>query len=150
MLYACDLKWWRWHYKGVAQRSPTLRVTSDPEAPKEFADLGLRYIAGKHAPGFSTDPRVIHFGRNSGYQAINIALLAGAKRVLLLGFDHRHVQGASHWFGDHPDKLRSIYDTWLQETWSTVQPELLPAEVINCTPGSALTVFRLSELRNEI
>lgn len=44
-------------------------------------------------------------GFNSGYQAVNLAALAGAARIVLIGFDMAAApDGRRHFFGDHPEE----------------------------------------------
>lgn len=147
VLYGCDLKWWEWHRERVFEQFTGVMVTTDKIAHCRWQQI--RYLPGKDAPGLSWDPGLIHWGRNSGYQALNLAVLTGASRVLLLGYDHKMADnGRAHWFGDHPDRVRSSYESWIKDNWSTV-PEALrghDVEVINCTPGSAIAVFPHADL----
>jgi hypothetical protein len=92
--------------------------------------------------GLSDDPTALRHGSNSGYQAIGLAYLLGAKRILLLGYDMQAAKGErTHW---HDEERRADF-------WTTVKDSMLPlfpalveplaragVEVINCTPGSAL------------
>jgi hypothetical protein len=55
--------------------------------------------------GFDPDPSALRTGGNSGYQALSIAVHAGASRVLLFGFD---MQG-THFHGAHPQPLRNTH-----------------------------------------
>lgn len=141
ILYACDLKWWRWH-QGV-EGFKGQRITSSEHAALEF---DVDYLPGTAGLGLSDDHSLIHYGSNSGFQALNIAYLKGAARVLLLGYDMRiHPNGASHWFGDHPDKIRSTYDNWFQ--YFNEAAEQNKVDIINVTPGSALPSFPMADLR---
>lgn len=144
MLYACDGQWWEVYYRDVKQSFKGECWTQDKAAALKY---DLYWIEGdQHAAGFSLDPKRIHCGRNSGYQAINLAILMGAKRIILLGFDMGH-SGRRHWFGDHPDRLRNVdaYTEFLA-AFDTVRNQDLPCEIINCTPGSRLKVFPQAEL----
>lgn len=142
VLYACDLQWWDWH-KGVPEFAGT-RWTQDPVAAEKYS---LNYIRGIDSPGLSTDPEILHTGSNSGYQAINLAYLLGAKRIILLGYDMKFSScGLSHWFGDHPNLVRSNYDRWLSG-YQTIADQCL-VEVINCTRDTALECFPKSDIRN--
>jgi hypothetical protein len=92
-------------------------------------------------------------GRNGGYQAMNLAVHFGAKRQLLVGFDMRAREGKSHWFGDHPTKSGpDIYANVMLPAFPTiVEPlKVLGVEVINCTPGSALTCFPMMSLEDAL
>lgn len=66
------------------------------------ADPSVHMLRNAGVEGISREPDRICTGRNGGYQAINIALLAGAERVVLLGYDMQYTEGKSHWHGDHP------------------------------------------------
>lgn len=135
MLYACDLKWWVWH-EGV-QAFEGIKYTQDEKASKKF---GLNYIKGTTGIGLSDSPEQIHTGSNSGFQAINLAYLLGAKRILLTGYDMKiGDDGASHWFGDHPDQVRSYYDRWLPMFDQVAKQNFI--EIINCTRDTALKCF---------
>lgn len=138
--YFCDKKWHDWHkdrddYKAFAGT----RITQD-----DIDEPGIINIKGTHKPGVSESPDVIHYGQNSGFQALNIAYLMGASRILLLGYDMKFAKsGAAHWFGDHPDKVRSNYLSWLSNfSIAADQFKKLGVEVINCSPDTALRCFK--------
>jgi len=142
MLYACDHQWWLWH--NGAPEFPGIKVTQSIDAAVEF---GLRWIPSKKGRGLSENPEHIHQGRNSGYQAINIAHLMGASRILLLGYDMHTVEGRQpRWFGHHPNQQVPDYTDYIQH-FDTIA-EQAAVEVINCTPGSALECFEKRELRD--
>jgi len=148
VLYACDLKWWLWHREETLELT-CLKITPDKEAATRFKDL--TYISGHHGEGLAAKPDQVVYGKNSGYQALNVAVHTGAKRIILIGFDQRFPKNRSHWFGDHPDKVRSVYSNWRGNWESVVEPlKKLGVEVINCTPKSALTVFPMAELKQTI
>lgn len=87
-------------------------------------------------------PNGVGTGQNSGFQAINIAYLAGAHRVLLLGFDMQSRDGKAHWFGDHPIATQESWFSAFLQNFARLA-RFLPAgfEIINCTPGGALNCF---------
>lgn len=100
----------------------------------------------------SENPNGLHTGTNSGYQAINIAVLAGAKRILLLGYDMRFPGGKSHWHSGHPIKVPEGHYTGYGKQFDTMKPQLarLEVDVVNCTQGSALKAFPISTLEREL
>lgn len=94
--------------------------------------------------GLETDPAGLKHGSNSGYASINLAYHFGAKRILLLGYD-MHVEGArTHW---HDEPRPANCDTLLKYSFLPMFDYLVKpladagVEVINCTPGSALTCW---------
>lgn len=150
VLYAADAKFWRWIYKG------THPYGDGPAFLREFA--GLKYTLTRGAAdvhksvtvlrrgidtGLSVNPTTLNTGRNSGYQAINLAVLLGASRILLLGYDMQQgPKGQEHWHVDHPNKSRSPYQNFRSFYPSLVEPlKAAGVEVINCTRRTALTCF---------
>ncbi len=149
VLYACDMKWWMYHHE-AAVAFAGLKVTLDEDAPRKWPVI--KGVKNTGRVGLETDPTGVRTGINGGYQAINLAYHFGAKRILLLGYDMRLVKGKRHWFGDHPPGLNPMANyakTMLPNFPSLAKPlKLAGVEVINCTPGSALTVWPLSKLED--
>ena len=82
-------------------------------------------------------------GRNSGFQALQMAVWMGASRILLLGFDMKIKDGRAHWHKEHPLPTPGNVFGSMIAAFNGIAPELKRrgVEVINCTPDSALTVF---------
>ena len=143
MLYACDEKWWDKYHDVIT--SPAERWTQDIQAKRKY---GLNWVHGVSKRGLGYD--CVHFGGSSGYQAINLAFLWGAKRIVLLGFDCKPVDGKDHWFGQHPDGLtqRQPYDLWL-EHYPQLAHDLKRegVEVINCSRDTALNCFQKATIQ---
>jgi hypothetical protein len=143
-LHACDSKWFFWHAQRI-QHFTGIKTTLDETLPDGFG-AGLLKNTGED--GFDPEPGCVRSGSNGGYQGIHIAMQAGATKILLLGFDmHRR-----HFFGDHPDRIKCDHATVMVPHFSTL---LEPAkdrgvEIVNCTPDSALTCFRMSDIEQEI
>jgi hypothetical protein len=156
MLYACDAKWWDVH-KGCAGFAGEKWSSHDNEGANDklaaAEKWGLRLVAGMRANGFSTDPSRIHYGMLSGFQAVNLALLALDFRGtgLLAGFD-MHTRKGRHFFGDHPSPLDNTnkYDVWVTKFEDAQKSLPRSVEIVNCTPGSALGCFRMSTLEKEL
>lgn len=150
-IYACDAAWWDAH-KG-APHFLGERWTSHGMSPKNdkraVADkYWLHVIAGEDRPGFSLDPARIHYAGNSGFQAVNLAILFGADPIILIGFDMRAVDGKSHFFGEHKAPLRgsSQFGQWCAKFAKAAEMLLGRPRIINATPGSALTCFPMLPL----
>lgn len=100
--------------------------------------------------GFDKHPDCLR-GNNSGQSAINLAYHAGARLVILLGFDMRAVDGRCHWHEEKEDYARRAaraYETAFRPAFANAAPEYKAAgmRVINCTPGSALDCFERGNL----
>ena len=144
-LYACDEKWWRHHGPRLSYDGPrfALEMGAAPWAQ-------VLKIAGD--TGLELQPDGLKTGRNSGYQAINLAVHLGARRILLLGFDMQPVNGQHHWFGAHPYRASDPPYALFLRCFPTIVEPLQDAgvEVINCTPGSALDCFPRMTLRDAL
>lgn len=158
VLYACDRSWWD-HHEGCPEFAGERWSSHGNAGHNDKHDCAKRHalnlVAGKADEGFSRDPALIHYGDNSGFQAVNLALhfLGWQGRIALVGFDMRKVGGVRHFFGEHPPGLRVTqngYQTWPKKFARAA--EMLPAgvEIVNCTPGSALTCFRMMDLRDAL
>jgi hypothetical protein len=104
VLYGCDGNWWRTHDGCAAFRGErwSTHDTGNNDKRETVKAYGVRVVEGKPGDTFSTNPAVIHYGNNSGFQAVNFALLSGARRVVMVGFDMK----GTHFFGDHPKGLK--------------------------------------------
>jgi hypothetical protein len=116
--------------------------TQDVDAAQRW---GLNWIHGKGETGLGR--KWIHWGGNSGYQAINLAYLWGAARIVLLGFDMQCApDGASHWFGDHPGNQGFLnpkkFNSWIRHL-ETLGRDLNDqgVDVFNASRQTALTCF---------
>lgn len=95
--------------------------------------------------------QAVRKGRSSGHTAVALAVACGAARVVLLGYDMRLVDGRSH-----------FHDSYVARDPERMNGEWLPAfagwrdeaaavgcEIVNATPGSALTEFPAVDLDAE-
>lgn len=157
-MYGCNPSWWRVHKdcnKFSGEKWSTHEVENTCNDKREAADLyGISLVKGMDGDEFSFDPGVIHYGSNSGFQAINLALLKGCTQIVLIGFDMRCVGGKSHFFGDHPKELHTNEDRHFRGYVKRFDraASKLPAHImiVNATPGSALTSFRMLSLEDAI
>ena len=148
-MYACDSKWWDCHqgcadFKGEKWSSHNYdkkRIRDDKSRIQNT--YGINLVSGTDGIGFSADPEVIHYGSNSGFQALNLALLFGGDPIILVGFDMRVVEGKRHFFGDHPPGLSNTttYQNFVAHFDRAMKKSPTAAKILNATPGSALTCF---------
>lgn len=133
VMVSTDAAWWNAH----------------PEA-LEFA--GEKYTA---APTWRAIPGVQHIapdgilntGSNSGLLGCHVAYKKGATKIVLCGFD----MGGTHYFGPHPAGLVNTppqrFCAFKKQFAAWKPPGI---DVVNCTPGSALLCYRLSNLKDEV
>lgn len=159
VLYGVNTKFWAhyWDDPHYPLRDyPAEKWTTNPEAAKRF---GLNWIAEKNRRGLSSDPSYVHHGHGSGYTLVNLAHLMGASRIVLLGYDCKYAPdydgrtmqiggGKRHYFGEYPPDLQHWPSVMVKDGVHVELVDLYQsiadqgaAEVINCTPGSAITAF---------
>jgi len=170
---SCDGPWWNWYYprEEELRNLPCPKYTWYPKLAEKF---NITYITAIVKDGLSTDPSVLHINHGSGPMCLNLALHYGIKRLLLVGHDMKFAPDYNakkrdpgskprHYFSEYPGPLQhwpssrvgitkpGVLDG-LIETYDKMVPQLkkLGMEVINCTPGSALTTFKMSTLEKEL
>lgn len=153
MLYACDETWWIYHFPRLATLFLGELWTISEGARERF---DLRWIYGSdQGSGLAPDKSMIHTGKNSGTQAIGLAHVFGASRIILLGFDMHATGGRSHWHGDHPRGLangsQGRYAAWIRGL------ELLAEDakrtnlsIINASRQTALRCFARQTLEDAL
>lgn len=150
VVYFADVKWWRWHkdrpeFKAFQGQRCSIFLGLDPKME------GVHLLKRAEHMGLSTDPGVICTGSNSGYQAVNIAVLSGAKRVVLIGYDGKAKDGKQHFFGDHPDKSHAPYEVTRGRFADLVEPcKKIGVEILNATPGSWVECFPMVDLAESL
>ena len=171
LLYAADSHWWRDHSAGVAKTAIGLTAEQVRERFHAFAgarcsiqnsganvtDERVHIVQNltfpKHGNALSTDPRFLATGRNSAYQSLNLAILAGALTVILLGVDGRPAKdGRTHWSGGHPRPTPELAYGEYRRAWSEAAPAIRAAgvSVINASPGSAVECFSMMPLEDAL
>lgn len=165
--YFCDFEWWGWHTKGVAR--PSLGLDAAAVAARFAAFAGQKCSISNSGHGIK-DPAVhilrndgdfglslqrthLYTGRNSGFQALNLAVLAGAAKIILIGYDGKRVDGQpSHWFGEHPKPPNSKAYEIYRESFraSSNMLDRVGVKIFNASPGSAIEAFAKMELREAL
>lgn len=155
-LYACDAKWWEHHAASVAAGFEGERWTQDQARGLEVAGrLGLNVVKSRRGGIPSDEPDVIAQGMNSGFQAVNLAALAGGDPIVLLGFDMGLGPGGlSHFFGDHPTQrlnVKSPFADFIRH-FETSAPYYARrgVKILNASRRSALTCFPRIDLEEAL
>lgn len=148
IIYGSDGRWWHEWLKSnaVMVGGPECWTQSigSPGWAEEAYREGLKVIRGVRDNQLSDNRSMIYTGNNSAFAALNLAVLSGSKRIMLLGVDLCHYKRKSHWFGDHPPKLQAKSPYYrFAKAFRAVAPELKDRhiEAINCSPISKLECF---------
>lgn len=146
-LYACDLNWWR-TYREDHETFAGEKWSMDHEARR----FGVNWVRAIDGGGLSGLPGVIRHGRNSGHQAVSLALAWGARRVILLGFDcGPDASGRKHWHADHPARCGNPsaqeFDLW-ERSHAILARDCAAAglEIINASRATRLECYRRASL----
>ena len=89
---------------------------------------GVTYLQRDPEAGLSLEPTHLRTGGNSGYAAINLAVLKRARSIYLVGYDM--------------DPLEEKFRSWAPK-FDAMVPQLsdLGVKVLNCNPKSHITAF---------
>lgn len=145
VLYGCDFSWWRKQngvpgFKGI-------KVSQDRKCPRMYPEIKtVNCVRGYETSGKMVAQRgSIGWGGNGGFQAVNLGIQFGSKKIVLVGFDMRIDKGL-HWHGKHEDGLHNPHNGQV-ERWrkalDAAKPSLDAAgvRVINCSQVSALIAY---------
>lgn len=142
-LYAADAKWWHQHWAHIDFAGTCWSCDQGWDGKwHKFPEIEYLQVKTQTA-GLSSTPGVLHGGcpAFSGYQAVNLALLLGATRILLLGYDCKGSPGRLHFFGDHPKGLNNPVPEQWAATFRAMRPWDHGLEIINCTRDTAIDAF---------
>lgn len=117
--YAADRKWWDWNQAIARQVWPQHKYGLQPSIRQHYPRVSVLQRTG--VSGLEASPTGLRSGGHSGYQAINLAVHLGARKIVLLGYDlqpspdGRHHVGAEHPDGSHPTyaQRREVYASLL-------------------------------------
>ncbi len=170
VLYAADQKWYRWHSMGIDK--PVLGMTAAQvrqafaafagercsiQSARDVVQTNVHLLRNvdypRHGEGLSLYPTGLVTGRNSGFQALNLSILAGAKTIILLGYDGRPSSGTgmANWHGEHPIGAHPSSWEFIRRSFYVAAPriESLGVRVLNCSPGSMIG-FESMHLRDAL
>lgn len=147
--YAGDYMWFKHYLPTIKPLCRGEWWTQDQASADRWK---LHRALGANKPGLGTER--VHLNGNSGAQAVNLAALWGARRIVLLGFDMKPAaDGRLHYFGAHPRPLVQVclFEEWLHK-WQFIAVDATARgiEIVNATPGSALTCVPAVELEEAL
>ena len=159
--YGCDGPWWK-HRRGlpgfkglkiawapaVSAAYPDVQTIKVKELPKPLRGEDRSYVDRI----LTEEPGMIGSGRNSAFQALNLAVQFGANRVMLVGLDlhGKHYYGRNEWpKAGNPDELQ--FERCIR-AFNDNAPLLksLGVDVVNVSDRSALKCFRQSSIEQTI
>lgn len=140
-IFGLDFQWVKKHNSILEQLAADHRqVYLSVMEPSVKGAIHLRFRQTQEG-GLSDDPGVIECGFNSGYGALNLAYLKGARQIVLFGYDYR----GGHYCPERYPEYRphEAWESWGAHFSTTLeQLERRRIEVVCASPDSAITCFR--------
>lgn len=142
-----DAPWFQRYYDELARfKGRVVTHCEELRADEPWLLKMERRVEGLHHDGLG-------FGCNSGCSAINLALLLGAKKVVLLGFDCKPGEDHSskpNWHPYHTEVPNPEVFTNFNSGHEAIARDLpvkFPhATIVNATPGSALRCYPFGDV----
>lgn len=140
--YFADARWWGWHkaredFKAFGGVKCTIENTG-----AEVDDGAIHMLRNAGERGLSSMPNAVCTGKNGGYQAVGIAIAAGATRIVLIGYDMKYSGERTNWHSDHQVRVPEV---WYRSNYAKHFNELskmdIGVEIINASIETSLMCF---------
>ena len=146
VLWFSDEKFYWTNQRSIDEHPAPFKCTAYPSVYERAYPNHLYAYRFDSMRGFNdSDPTAINHGNNSGYSAICFAVKAGAKKIVLWGYDFKYdEEGHSHWHDGYGIERDASYLTKkLLPCFDTLYSPLLckRVEVFNANPDSNLKVW---------
>lgn len=137
ILFFMDNRWYE-KKQDVVKNWPKIVATTNEIAARK--DMKISYIVPDKRPGFFES--ALRRGGSSGHNAVALAIACKAKRVVLLGFDMRVVNGRTHHHDDYKEEFTARYHGFMTgfKGWNADALKV-GVEILNATPDSELKEF---------
>lgn len=154
IIYGMDARLWGWIELGdtgpldklVFDKCKAIKVWSDTEMVPLPEEIFIAKSIGR--PGLSHDIKEgVACGTNSGYGALNIALLLGASEIYLIGYDFN----GEGWHKDYPAP-RGVGHDFHMECYneSSEEYKTFPSKIINLNRESGLKIFEFGDMPTDV
>jgi hypothetical protein len=142
-----DKKWWKWHKERLIKENRKV-ATCNVKLKNESQHWWKHYQRRGH--GINTNEKFVAWNASSGASAINFAYHLGYRKIVLLGFDMRKIDGMKNWHMAHKEKDHNPFPRHIKGFVQIAKDaKRLGVQIINATPESAIKDFpimRLDEL----
>lgn len=135
-----DASWFN-RVKWDLQKFPNKIVTNAPSLMGLKASWLLQTIRVKHGLHSGS---YLGWNYSTGALAVNLGISLGARRIFLLGFDMKPVEGKSHWHDRYAKRPQEAAYQRFMRGFSAVQKDLTKfpeVRVINVTDGDSRLPF---------
>lgn len=139
-----DVRWHDWNREALLDFTG-LKVCCCPTFGTHKKP-GIMAVGRGNKLGLSVDSKIINWNKSSGASAINLAVLFGVKRIVLLGFDMDKISN-NNWHNNHDTHLPKTHSANPYVRFLTCfdiissDAKRLGVEIINCSMISKITQF---------
>lgn len=161
ILYAADRRWWKVHMRDITKLERAGAQWQRWSCDNTNKELGVNIIKAIIGQGLApVGSKAIHKHHSSGHQALGMAVLWGAKHIILVGFDCKageptkeEPDGKTHFFGKHPATLPNPqpFNLWLPDYGLiATHAKERGIRIANCSLDSAIPFFERCNLADEL
>ena len=148
-IFGLDIPWMRQRHDYLAERVKSCEVylAVPHQRLLHFRNIpGVQYLRRLRTSNtFIMDPTAVEAGGNSGFGAINLAVIKGARKIFLFGFDY----SAGHFNQERYDErdawgngYMNYFPRWATHFDETVdQLNRLRVEIVNASPDSNVKAY---------
>lgn len=154
VVYGCDAPWWR-SVRGLPQFNG-LKLSYDADQLDAAWNVRKIKIPDKYSNTLLfSEIGSVGAGGNSGFQALNLAMQFGARRILLVGFDASDRSGA-HWYGRNSWTMANNPTSDNFRRWiisfnnAAKQANTLGIEIINASEISEIRCFKKQNIEQTL
>jgi hypothetical protein len=146
LCFGLDLNWIERRKEDFKKLTMPIYLAAPVDSHEKCIDIESAFYLKRRrrANGLSEMPNEIESGGNSGFGALNVAVLKKARSIYLFGFDY----GGAHYCVDRYSHLPAGHNAKYLPTWGTnfvaALPQLkrLGVEVTNASPNSSVSAFK--------
>lgn len=155
VVYGCDAPWWI-SVQGLPKFNGLKLAWEDRAIGQQYGIKKVKIPDIKCDKILLDETGTVGAGGNSGFQAINLVIQFGAKRILLVGFDANGTYGNEHWYGrntawqmNNPDEYN--YIRW-RKALEGVAAHIadLGVEIINTSRDSSIKCFQKMSIEDAL
>ncbi len=151
-----DMRWFEWNAKKLRYFGGLKLTCANSAFPKGECWPGVHHVKRENKRGiWSRTPNKVYWNNNSGASAINLAYHLGAKKIVLIGFDMKMVNGEHNYHNSHKPHhtpKSNIYQERFIPRFNVIKQDAtrLGLQIINTSMNSALEVFDKVRLENAL
>jgi hypothetical protein len=108
----------------------------------------VRSVRSRGRTGISSSlSKGLYHGSNSGFGALNLALVLRANPIYLLGYDMRQTSAATHFHSGYGQRAHGGVCQVFLKSFQTLETQFKAmSQIVNLSPSSALRIFKFANI----